>query len=90
MRTAVIELPPDTGKIVAADCDFEGAGTFPVAGKFKADKSKSSRVILKTTYTYSKPGTYFPTHLAVSQQQGDAKMPYARIRNLGRVRVVGR
>jgi hypothetical protein len=46
------------------------------------------RVTLKTTSTFSTPGTYFPTLRAVSQRQGDAQTPYARIQNLGRARVV--
>lgn len=83
--TAVIELPPDTGKIVAADWDFAGSGTFPVTGKIT---QAASRVMLKTTYTFSQAGTYFPTLRAVSQRQGDADTPFARIQNLGRVRVV--
>lgn len=83
--TAVIELPPNTGKIVAADWDFEGGGTFPVAGRFK---QTAARATLKTTHAFAKPGTYFPTLRAVSERQGDAKTPFARIQNLGRVRVV--
>jgi plastocyanin len=85
--TAEIEVPPHTGTVVAAEWDFEGAGTFPVAGKFSPVDKTASRVTLSTTYTFSKPGTYFPTLRAVSQRQGDAQTPYARIQNLGRVRV---
>ena len=33
--TAVIEVPPHTGKIVAAEWDFEGCGTFPDCRKVK-------------------------------------------------------
>ena len=86
--TAVIEVPPHTGKIVAAEWDFEGAGTFPVVGKFNLMDKTGSGVTLKTTYTFSKPGTYFPTLRAASQRQGDVKTPFARVQNLGRVRVV--
>ncbi|HEX2533653.1 MAG TPA: PKD domain-containing protein [Chitinophagaceae bacterium] len=88
--TAVIELPPHTGKIVAADWDLEGKGAFPVKGKLSVDSKNSSRVTLTTTYRYPKPGTYFVTLRAAAQRQGDAKTPFARIRNLGRVRVVVR
>lgn len=87
--TAAIEVPPHTGKVVAAEWDFEGAGTFPVAGKLIA-ANKGAEVTLKTTYTFSKPGTYFPTLRVASQRQGDTQTPYARIQNLGRVRVVVR
>lgn len=83
--TAIVELPPNTGKIVAAAWDFEGSGNFPVIGKFN---QSAARATLKTTYTFAKAGTYFPTLRAVSERQGDAKTSFARIQNLGRVRVV--
>jgi hypothetical protein len=87
---ALIELPPHTGKIVSAEWDFEGAGTFPVTADLKTAKVKGSSITLKTTYKFTKPGTYFPTLRAVSQREGDAKTPFARIQNLARVRVVVR
>lgn len=87
--TAVIEIPPAAGKVVSADWDFEGAGTFQVDG-LKQGNQIASLVTLKTVYTFSKAGTYFPTLRVSSQRQGDAKTPYARIRNLERVRVVVR
>ena len=86
--TAVIEVPPHTGAVVAAEWDFEGAGTFPVAGTFSPVDETASRVTLETTSTFTRPGTYFPTLRAVSHRQADANTPYARIQNLGRVRVV--
>ena len=86
--TAVVELPPNTGKIVAAEWDFEEAGTFPMEGKFISTNKTGSHVTLKTTYTFSKVGTYFTTLRVISQREGDAKTPYARIQNLERVRVV--
>lgn len=86
--TAVIEVPPGTGTVVSAKWDFEGAGDYPVAEQFDDINSSFSRVTLKTTYAFSKPGTYFPALRATSQRQGDFKTRYARIHNLGRVRVV--
>ena len=86
--TAVIEVPPNTGQVVAAEWDFEGSGTFPVAGQLVPDDETGSRVTLETTHTFSGPGTYFPVLRAISQREGDATTPYARIQNLGRVRVV--
>lgn len=88
--TADIEVPPHTGKVVSAEWDFEGAGTFPVSSQIKSANAAGATVTLKSTYTFAKPGTYFPTLRATSQRQGDAKTPYARIQNLGRVRVVVR
>ena len=86
--TAWIEAPPQTGRVVAAEWDFEGAGTFPERGNLGNLNAQRPRVSLKTTHVFSKPGTYFPVLRAASQRQGDAGTPYARIQNLARVRVV--
>jgi len=82
--TATIEVPPSTGSIVSAEWDFEGAGTFSVVEKLKT----GDRVSLKATHTFSKPGTYFSTLRVAAQREGDSTIPFARIQNLGRVRVV--
>ena len=83
--TATIETPPKTGKIVAAEWDFEGAGNYPDAEKLTDFRPT---VTLKVTHTFSKPGTYFSVLRATSQREGDSQTPYARIQNLARVRVV--
>jgi hypothetical protein len=85
---AQVEVPSHTGKVVAADWDFEGAGTFQTAGKLRPTAKSGSTVTVKTTHSFSKPGTYFVALRAASQRQGDTKTPYARIQNLERVRVV--
>jgi hypothetical protein len=84
--SAIVEVPPNTGKVVAAEWDFEGAGNYPVAAQLT--NTDSSRVAMQATYSFSNPGTYFPVLRATSQREGDSKTPYARIQNLGRVRVV--
>lgn len=86
--TAEIEVPSQTGSVVAAEWDFEGAGTFPVVEQRINSRSSQSRTTLTRTYTFSNPGTYFPTLWVVSQRQGDSKTAFARIQNLDRVRVV--
>ena len=86
--TAAIEVPGNSGKVVSADWDFDGAGTFPMVGKIVTAGKGSASVTVKTTHTFTKPGTYFTTLRAVSQRQGDARTPFARIQNLDRVRVV--
>ncbi|MEI7585551.1 hypothetical protein [Runella sp.] len=86
--TAVVEVPPHTGKVVSAEWDFEGAGTFSVSQKTISFNEKNGQASLKTTYKFSKSGTYFPTLRVASQREGDAKTPYTRIQNLDRVRVV--
>jgi hypothetical protein len=86
--TADIEVPAGTGQLVAAEWDFEGVGTFPITTKFKWTDKSASRYTVKTTYKFTKSGTYFPTLKVTSQRQGDAKTPFTRVQNLGRVRVV--
>ena len=82
---AQISVPPNTGKVVAAEWDFIGAGDYPVAGQIA---TPGSSVTVEATYAYSKPGTYFAVLRATSQREGDSKTPYARVQNLARVRVV--
>jgi hypothetical protein len=74
--------------VVTAEWDFEGAGNFPFVEQLTSAKASGTRVTLKTTHAFSKPGTFFPALRTASQRQGDTKTPYARIQNLGRVRVV--
>jgi hypothetical protein len=84
--TAVVETPPNAGSIVAADWDFEGDATsrYPLSETI----TPSRRVSLSQRHAFTRPGTYFPTLRAISQRDGDQSTPYARIHNLGRVRVV--
>ncbi len=84
--SATVEVPPGTGKIVWAAWDFDGAGTFPVLATLP--KTPAAKVTITARNSFLKPGTYFPTLKVASQRNGDAKTPYARIVNLGRVRVV--
>ncbi len=86
--TAVVEVPPHTGKVVSAEWDFEGGGTFPISQKAISFDEKKGRATIKTTHTFSKSGTYFPTVRVASQREGDAKTAFTRIQNLDRVRVV--
>lgn len=84
--SAIVAVPPQTGKIVSTEWDFDGSGKFaegePVA------KRPMARMTVSRTHTFLQPGTYFPALRAVSQRQGDAGTPFARIQNLDRVRVV--
>ena len=47
-------------KSSVAEWDFEGAGDYPVAGQVKLTSASGSHATVTTTYTFSKPGTYFP------------------------------
>lgn len=81
--TAKIQVPPGTGKVVDAEWDFEGSGSFT-----GVDVRSADTVTLQATFSYSEPGTYFPVLRATSQREGDSDTPWAGIQNLGRVRVV--
>lgn len=86
--TAIIEVPENAGKVVSAEWDFEGSGNFELKEKSISFDEKTAIAKVKTTYTFKKSGTYFPTLRVASQRDGDAKTPFALIRNLDRVRVV--
>jgi hypothetical protein len=57
-------------------------------GKSIAFNEKTAIAKMKTTYTFKKAGTFFPTLRVASQRDGNAKTPFTLIRNLERVRVV--
>ncbi len=86
--SAVIEVPRNTGRVIAAEWNFEGGREFTTSGQLTKGEESGARATLNTTHAFPKPGTYFPTVRVESQRQGDAKTPYARIENLARVRVV--
>ena len=82
--SAVVEAPPNTGKIVSAEWDFDGSGEFADVATLKP----GAKVTLSATHAFAKPGTYFVTLRAGSQREGDAKSTMTKVLNLGRVRVV--
>jgi hypothetical protein len=84
---ATIEVPPQTGHVMAAEWSFEGTDVYSNA-TLNASDSGSEQVTLHATHTFAKPGTYFPVLRVTSERQGDNNTPYTRIQNLGRVRVV--
>jgi hypothetical protein len=81
----VITVPPGAGWVVAAEWDVEGTGTFSTTSPVPRGKPS---VTVRLTHRFDKPGTYFVALRGASQRQGDAATPFARIENLGRVRVV--
>jgi hypothetical protein len=80
-----IDVPPGTGTVIAAEWDFEGAGTFAVQSPVKPGRRF---VTVSISHRFDVPGTYFPALRGISQRQGDRKTAFGRIQNLGRVRVV--
>lgn len=85
---AIVKVPKGTGKIVSAEWDFEGQGTFPIKAQNIVFDEEKGLTTLKMTYKFTKAGTYFPTLRVASQREGDAQTPFARIQNLDRVRVI--
>jgi hypothetical protein len=83
--SALIQVPPGAGQVVGAEWDFLGAGNYPVSADIGTLRPS---VHLQVTCSFSQPGTYFPVLRATSQREGDPNTPFARVQNLGRVRVV--
>ncbi|WP_025705928.1 S-layer homology domain-containing protein [Paenibacillus graminis] len=87
--TANVNLPPISGEIVSAEWDLEGNGNFTaLPGDSPAVNVISSTYTYSTTFTYSKPGIYFPALRVTTQREGNKDTVFARIQNLGRARVV--
>lgn len=83
--TATIEVPLNSGSIVAVEWDFEGCGDYASKQQFDLLQTQMQ---LTVTHVFAKPGTYFPVVRVTSQRQGNAQTPYGRIQNIARVRVV--
>ncbi|MFG2971110.1 Tat pathway signal sequence domain protein [Streptomyces sp. NPDC048288] len=81
---ATVQVPRGAGELVSVEWDARGTGAF-VPVPFHAGRDD---VELHRTHAYSEPGTYFAVLRATVQREGDAKTPFARVQNLGRVRVV--
>jgi hypothetical protein len=86
--TATIEVPPSAGTLVSAEWDFDGSGEF--ADVEPGVDGNRSRLTLRTSHAFAEPGTWFPALRVTSQRQGDVETAFARVQNLGRVRVVVR
>jgi hypothetical protein len=84
--SATIEVPKGTGKIVEAAWDFDGSGTF--SSPATLEQAVGDSVVVSASHSFGATGTYFVTLRAASQREGDAQTPYARVRNLDRVRVI--
>lgn len=83
---AEVQVPGDTGKVVSAAWDFDGAGNFPVTAQLPEKAAEA--VTLAAEHSFDAPGTYFITLQVAAHREGDTDTPFALIRNLDRVRVV--
>lgn len=84
-----IEVPPNTGRIVSAQWDFDGKGDYPVAGNVELTDVSGNRATVRIKHAFDEPGTYFPALRVASQREPD-QTEFARVQNLARVRVVVR
>ena len=80
-----IAVPPGAGSLVAAEWDFDGTGAFGVSSRIDDGATTAT---VEAEHAFDAPGTYFVALRGESQRQGDRRTPYARVQNLGRVRVV--
>jgi len=83
---AKVALPPGTGEIVSAEWDIDDQGTYAIPGQAVAVGDDAVEVRL--AHSFDRPGDHFVTLRVASQREGDTATPYARVQNLGRVRVV--
>jgi len=83
--SGTIAVPPGTGSVIAAQWDFDGEGSFPVSSPVSSGKQQ---VRVSITHGFERPGTYYPVLRGVSQRDGNAQTPFARLQNLDRVRVI--
>jgi hypothetical protein len=85
---ALVEVPPGAGTIVAAAFDFEGTGEFADVVPLDNEATSYTSTTFRSSHEFAAPGTYFPALKVASQRRGQMDEPFARIENLGRVRVV--
>jgi PKD domain len=79
------EVPPEGGKIVSVEWDFDGSGTFP----FRHEVNGTDTAVgFSTTHTYEQPGTYFATARVRSHRDGDVTATTRLLENLASARVV--
>jgi hypothetical protein len=86
--SALAEVPPMAGTIIAAAWDFEGAGDFPVTVPIDNEAASYVAKTITASHAFSAPGVYFPALRVTSHRFGEVDSPHGRIHNLGRVRVV--
>lgn len=81
-----IELPENTGRIIKVEWDFENNDKF-YQGKLNRS-AIATLATAKNKHRFLKKGIYFPTVRVTSQRKGIRNIPFCRIQNLDRVRVV--
>jgi hypothetical protein len=80
-----VQVPHGAGVIVSAEWDYDGSEKYA-----DVDNSENGSVsgILRRTYVFDRPGTYFVALRAASQRESAIGTPYGKAFHLDRVRVV--
>lgn len=86
----LVEVPPGAGAVSKAEWDFEGAGDYPRSATLPQGPRQDNPLTVATTYTFDKPGTYFPALRVATHVDGQADAPFGHVQNIDRVRVVVR
>ncbi|GAA1944808.1 PKD domain-containing protein [Microbacterium deminutum] len=81
---ATARTPLGGGKIIAAEWDYEGEGTFVPGLAGKPQKIEA----ITTKYTFTQPGTYVVSVKVTAERDGNVNAKYALLQNIDRVRVV--
>ena len=82
-----IRVPVGAGNVIATEWNRTGYGNYVEPSSPTAD---GPTIAERASFTYNKPGTYYPV-LRVTSQRGDASSyRFGRVMNLARVRVVVR
>lgn len=80
------ETPPGAGRIVRVQWDMDGDGAYEIDDVTEA----TSLLTLERHRIYTTPGTHFITVRVSAQRDYDPETPFARVDNVGRVRIVVR
>ena len=80
------ETPAGSGRLIAAEWDFDGTGTWP--HRHPEVDGRAGRAAFSVEHAYDAPGTYFATLRVTAHRDGDPSAAYARLTNLARLRVV--
>lgn len=80
---AAIQVPEGFGEIVGIEWDWFGNGDFE-----PSPLEELNGTVVNKVFSYDEPGIYYPVLRVSSQREGDPDTSFARVQNLGRVRVV--
>jgi PKD domain len=84
--SAVAEVPPGAGTIIALEWDLDGSGAF--AERDTSVDGTASAIQASITTSYSEPGTYYVTARVVSHREGDVEARSRRLENVASARIV--